>query len=53
MYCARSQCLTTGFKRPLDLDSIINLGEFADEGDGVGYFESPDFFGEMGKEREW
>ena len=28
-------------------------GDFADEGDGVGYFEAPNFFSEMGKEREW
>ena len=27
-------------------------GEFAEEGDEVGYFECPYFFGEMGKEIE-
>ena len=27
-------------------------GEFSNEGDGVGFFEAPDFFGEMGEERE-
>ena len=28
-------------------------GEFANEGDGIGYFEAPDLFGKMGEEREW
>ena len=28
-------------------------GEVADEGDGVSYFEAPNFFGEMGEECEW
>ena len=28
-------------------------GDFADEGDGVGYFKAPNFFGKMGEERKW